>query len=79
MIESIDDGTCDRCGACLLVCPLDVIRVDELGRYRIAYPDDCMSCFACELECRPHAITVGPFRTPRRSLLRPLDRPSSTP
>lgn len=71
MIELIDLETCDGCGVCLLVCPMDVIRVDEDGRYVIAYRDDCMSCFVCELECRRHSIRVEPDRTPRPSLLLP--------
>jgi NAD-dependent dihydropyrimidine dehydrogenase PreA subunit len=32
------------------------------ARAHIAYPDDCMTCFECELECPSHAITVHPFK-----------------
>jgi len=32
------------------------------GRAHIAYPDDCMTCFECELECPSQAITVHPFK-----------------
>ena len=28
----------------------------------IAYPDDCMTCFECELECPSRAINVHPFK-----------------
>ncbi len=71
MIVDIDQVRCDRCGVCLLVCPLDVIGVDSEGRYLIAYGQDCMACFACELDCRPGAIHVDPARPRRPSLLAP--------
>ena len=32
---------------------------------RIAYPEDCQTCFACELDCPEGAIYVGPMRKPR--------------
>lgn len=28
----------------------------------IAYPEDCMTCFECEVECPVHAVTVHPFK-----------------
>lgn len=74
MIVAIDEERCNRCGVCLLVCPLDVIRVDGAGRFVIAYGQDCMACFACELDCRPGAIRVEPTRPPRPSLLAPPSR-----
>jgi NAD-dependent dihydropyrimidine dehydrogenase PreA subunit len=32
------------------------------ARAYIAYPDDCMTCFECELECPSRAINVHPFK-----------------
>lgn len=32
------------------------------ARAYIAYPDDCMTCFECELECPSQAINVHPFK-----------------
>ena len=29
---------------------------------RIAHPEDCMTCFECEVECPANAITVHPFK-----------------
>ena len=31
---------------------------------RIAYNDDCMTCFTCELRCPAEAINVHPFKEP---------------
>lgn len=36
---------------------MDVIQSMEEDPY-IAYPDDCMCCFLCEMECPVNAITV---------------------
>jgi len=32
------------------------------GRAYVAYPDDCMTCFECEVECPSKAIEVHPFK-----------------
>jgi ferredoxin len=32
------------------------------GKAYIAYPDDCMTCFECEVECPSTAIGVHPFK-----------------
>ena len=61
MIESIDSKKCTRCGQCAEVCPMDVIRALGDVVY-IAHPQDCMTCFLCEIECPEGAIYVGPER-----------------
>lgn len=63
MIQSIDPEKCTGCGVCVEVCPLDTLRINEAsGRAIIAYPDDCMTCFACEIGCPNQAIDVSPFK-----------------
>ncbi len=69
MIEHIDTSTCNLCGVCLLVCPMDVIGRDQDGMFVIDHVGDCMSCFVCEIECRQHSIRVEPERRRRPSLL----------
>lgn len=67
MIESIDEQRCSGCEICFNVCPCDVFRLlPEKRLVRIAYPEDCQTCFACELDCPEEAIYVGPIRKPRR-------------
>ena len=34
------------------------------AKARIAYNDDCMTCFTCELRCPAEAINVHPFKEP---------------
>ena len=60
-IEKIDHELCTGCGLCELVCPMDVIRMDEESEKAIIkYPDDCMLCEFCALDCPVDAITITP-------------------
>ena len=60
-IERLDTQDCSGCGICAEVCPADVIRMDhEMGVAAIAYPEDCIVCFRCELRCPTGCIEVGP-------------------
>jgi NAD-dependent dihydropyrimidine dehydrogenase PreA subunit len=63
MIQEIYESKCTGCGICVDICPLDVFRMDEKRNIAIIkYPDDCMTCFKCELECPSNAIYVHPFK-----------------
>lgn len=60
-IEKIDAELCTGCGICVNSCPLDVIRMDGAGNKAIiAYPEECMCCAYCELDCPEGAIYVSP-------------------
>ena len=60
-IEKIDLDVCDACKVCVNACPMDVIRFDdEAEKPYIAYPEDCIWCYACEYHCPLHCIEVRP-------------------
>jgi Pyruvate/2-oxoacid:ferredoxin oxidoreductase delta subunit len=51
-VSTIDDHTCDACGACAASrCPMDAIRRDD-GHYAVA-ADRCIGCGVCAAAC-PH-------------------------
>ena len=50
-------GKCVNCGRCLDVCPHRVFQRAE-GRVRLARPESCMECGACQLNCAVSAIKV---------------------
>jgi NAD-dependent dihydropyrimidine dehydrogenase PreA subunit len=62
MISRIDREKCTGCGICAERCPVDVIRQDAETKAYIAYPEDCMTCFVCEIGCPENAIFVHPFK-----------------
>jgi NAD-dependent dihydropyrimidine dehydrogenase PreA subunit len=48
----IDRDCCTGCQICYDACFVDVYRWDaEASRPIIAYPEDCVECNKCELEC----------------------------
>lgn len=57
-IVEVDKEKCDRCGACVGVCPKKIFRIDNeiLSTQNIL---DCTLCEACVKECEPGAITIG--------------------
>lgn len=61
-VEHINYEECTDCCNCYDICPLDVFAVKD-GRVYIAYAEDCMCCYLCEMECPSKAILVSPWRS----------------
>jgi NAD-dependent dihydropyrimidine dehydrogenase PreA subunit len=61
-IRRIETETCTGCGICEKVCPMDVIRMNSDQQPEIRYPQDCITCFNCEVDCPGGAVEVGPER-----------------
>ena len=60
-IEEIDVEKCNGCGQCIEACGVDVIRMDnEAQKALIKYPEDCMVCGYCDLDCPEEAIIFTP-------------------
>lgn len=54
----IEQGACDGCGRCVLVCPVAALRVDQ-GKAHVVH-GDCDYCGECEAACPTGAISC-PF------------------
>jgi NAD-dependent dihydropyrimidine dehydrogenase PreA subunit len=60
-IEYIKEDLCTGCGTCVNSCPMDVIRMDQdTGKATIVYPEECMCCASCEIDCPAGAVYVSP-------------------
>ncbi|HIH87701.1 TPA: 4Fe-4S binding protein [Candidatus Bathyarchaeota archaeon] len=57
MPPRIDAKTCTRCGRCVEVCPLDVLRMVD-GAPAAVYAGECWHCGACAMECPSGALRV---------------------
>jgi len=69
MIEHIFEARCTGCDTCVSVCPGHVFDPAETdGAPVIARPDQCQTCFMCELYCEADAIYVGPNRAAREPI-----------
>ena len=50
---------CNGCKTCFKSCFIDVIKWDDsLKKPVIAYPEDCVQCLYCEINCSQRAIKV---------------------
>ena len=45
---------------------MDVIYLDPARQIaEIRYPQDCMTCYSCEVECPVDAVLVDPIKNPK--------------
>lgn len=69
----VNNELCNGCKICFKACFIDVIKWDsEAGRPVIAYPEECVQCMFCEINCTPRALKVIPkydsYLFPRENL-----------
>ena len=55
MSARFDGGTCTACGACVEVCPVEAITIEDVARVD---PGLCNECGACVEECPLDAISL---------------------
>ena len=60
MIALLLTDRCTQCQRCVVVCPANVLEKREDASPSLARPNDCQTCFACELYCEADAIYVDP-------------------
>jgi ferredoxin len=51
----VDEDTCISCGACVDVCPVDAITMEDKA---VIDADTCTDCGACVDECPVDAISL---------------------
>lgn len=54
-----DRARCTRCGICIDMCPMDVIRFGREGYPFMQYRDDCWYCDVCTFVCPVRAIKMA--------------------
>jgi NAD-dependent dihydropyrimidine dehydrogenase PreA subunit len=59
MIAYVFEDLCNGCNACVAACPTHVLDPGPAKAPVIARPDQCQTCFLCELYCPADAIYVG--------------------
>jgi NAD-dependent dihydropyrimidine dehydrogenase PreA subunit len=55
---AVNEAACTGCGACVELCPPDVLRLSAAAVAYVAYPNDCEACYLCQLGCGFRAIEV---------------------
>ena len=55
MAAKVDKKACVACGACVDVCPVDAITMDDVA---VIDADTCIDCGTCVDECPSDAIEL---------------------
>ena len=60
MPRKVDPSKCVGCGACVKVCPVTAIKLEEQedgNKKAKINPEICIDCAACEVECPVKVIS----------------------
>jgi NAD-dependent dihydropyrimidine dehydrogenase PreA subunit len=55
---AVDEEKCNKCGVCVDICPMDVLRFNRKGYPFMQYQNDCWYCDACAFMCPRQAIRM---------------------
>jgi len=55
MAVTIDKEKCTACGACVDICPVDAIKIEDKA---VVDEDTCIDCGTCVDECPVEAISL---------------------
>lgn len=55
---AVNKSCCNKCGVCVDMCPMDVLRFGRQGYPYTRYRDDCWYCDICAFVCPRRAITI---------------------
>ena len=55
MAAKVDKSKCTGCNACVEVCPVDAMKIED-GKAVVT--DDCVDCGACAGQCPVEAISL---------------------
>ncbi len=79
----LNQEKCVGCGDCTEVCPQNCFTLNGDGKSEHSFPDRCMECGACGLNCRAEAISVeanaGCFVLITKELLFGKDKTADAP
>jgi len=56
MTAIVNTDTCDGCGECTEVCPVDAVEVKD--GVAVVNEEECSDCGACQDACPTESITV---------------------
>ena len=56
MIAKVDIYKCTGCSACVDVCPVDAIKIED---NKAVISEECIGCRVCETQCPTGAITFS--------------------
>ena len=73
----IDSNKCVRCGLCVQICPMDILRMkstEDEKHVEVIYPEECWHCRACAIDCPQQALRL---RYPLSHMLLTVDVPDS--
>jgi NAD-dependent dihydropyrimidine dehydrogenase PreA subunit len=54
----VNEQQCNKCGVCVDMCPMDVLRLGKRGYPIMQYRDDCWYCDVCVFMCPRQAIKL---------------------